>query len=257
MIKTGHMPTYWLFPWNPKEFYLDEYLEKFTEVDWKQGKYKINIGDYVYIYCSKPEQRIRYYFQVTKINIPFEDSTNDQFYWGENHSNGDVYCRMKLLETIKSDKLHLDTLYRNGLTARPQGKQKINAKLLSYIQSCFSNTLTDPTELQEDCNIYEGAKKTIIVNQYERNPMARQKCIEANGCRCKVCGMDFEEIYGEIGRGFIHVHHIVPISTIGETYQIDPVNDLIPVCPNCHAMLHRGHNGRVFTIDELKTIIQK
>ena len=68
---------------------------------------------------------------------------------------------------------------------------------------------------------------------------------------------DFEEKYGVIGRGFIHVHHIVPISTIRESYQVDPVRDLVPVCPNCHAMLHRGHNGITLTIDELKTILHK
>lgn len=255
----GKIPTYWLFPWNPKEFYLDEYLNKFEEVDWKQGKYKINVGDYVYIYCSKPEQKIRYHFQVTKINIPFEESTNDQFYWGEKHSSGEVYCRLKLLEAINTDKLYLDILYKNGLTARPQGKQKINARLLSYIQSCFTNNIEniDPTELPKDEKIFEGAKKIITVNQYERNPIARQKCIEANGCKCKVCGIDFEEKYGVIGRGFIHVHHIVPISTIRESYQVDPIRDLVPVCPNCHAMLHRGHNSITLTIDELKTILHK
>ena len=255
MNDLNYMPIYWLFPWNPKVFYLEKYLEKFSEVDWKQGKYKISVGDHVYIYCSKPEQKIRYHLQVTKINIPFEDSTNDQFYWGENHSNGDIYCRLKLLEAINTEKLSLDALQENGLTARPQGKQKINARLLSYIQSCFTNNI-DPTELPIDEKIFEGAKKTITVNQYERNPIARQKCIEANGCKCKVCGIDFEEKYGEIGHGFIHVHHVIPISTIGETYQVDPINDLVPVCPNCHAMLHRGFNDKILTIEELRTLIQ-
>lgn len=69
--------------------------------------------------------------------------------------------------------------------------------------------------------------------------------------------MDFEKMYGEIGRGFIHVHHIVPISTIGEEYKIDPIKDLVPVCPNCHAMLHKGKEGEVLTVDELKEIIKK
>ena len=62
-------------------------------------------------------------------------------------------------------------------------------------------------------------------------------------------------MYGELGQGFIHVHHIVPISKIGKEYKIDPINDLVPVCPNCHAMLHRGKDGKVYRIDELKEII--
>jgi 5-methylcytosine-specific restriction protein A len=68
--------------------------------------------------------------------------------------------------------------------------------------------------------------------------------------------MNFEEKYGEIGRNFIHVHHIVPISTIGQEYQIDPEKDLVPVCPNCHAMLHKGQNGNVLTVQELKELIK-
>lgn len=85
----------------------------------------------------------------------------------------------------------------------------------------------------------EGMKKTIVVNSYERNPKARQQCIDHWQAICQVCSFDFEKVYGAIGKGFIHVHHIVPISQIGEAYEIDPVKDLVPVCPNCHAMLHR------------------
>lgn len=69
--------------------------------------------------------------------------------------------------------------------------------------------------------------------------------------------MDFKKTYGELGNGFIHVHHIVPLSNIGKDYQVDYEKDLIPVCPNCHAMLHKGLKGKVLTIDELKEIIRE
>ena len=95
----------------------------------------------------------------------------------------------------------------------------------------------------------------MVVNSYERNREAREICIAAHGCRCSVCGMDFEQMYGDIGRGFIHVHHIVPISTIGAEYKLDPVKDLVPVCPNCHAMLHRYGIRKTLTIEELKESI--
>ena len=85
----------------------------------------------------------------------------------------------------------------------------------------------------------EGERQRSLVNKYERDERNRKLCIEARGCRCAICGFDFEESYGELGKGFIHVHHIVPVSKIGPNYIIDPVKDLIPVCPNCHAMLHR------------------
>lgn len=96
----------------------------------------------------------------------------------------------------------------------------------------------------------EGAKERVEVNRYERNCINRTLCLAIHGTSCSVCQMDFEKIYGEIGRRFIHVHHVVPVSTIGPGYIINPATDLVPVCPNCHAMLHR----RVppFTIKELR-----
>lgn len=52
--------------------------------------------------------------------------------------------------------------------------------------------------------------------------------------------------------GFIHVHHINQISDIGKEYEVDPIKDLIPVCPNCHAMIHSKRPA--FTIEEIKEI---
>lgn len=101
---------------------------------------------------------------------------------------------------------------------------------------------------------YEGAVQQVLVNKYERNPFARRKCIEKYGCMCQVCGMNFAKVYGKLGTGFIHVHHIVSISTQkGKNHKIDPENSLIPVCPNCHAMLHKGK----LSIEELRIILGK
>ena len=85
----------------------------------------------------------------------------------------------------------------------------------------------------------EGGVKRVTVNRYERNPINRELCLAANGYTCKICGFNFEAEYGELGHHFIHVHHIVPVSNMNGKYMINPVKDLIPVCPNCHAMLHR------------------
>jgi 5-methylcytosine-specific restriction protein A len=99
----------------------------------------------------------------------------------------------------------------------------------------------------------EGMKRTVTVNSYERNPQARAICIKHWGKRCSVCDFDFHKVYGELGNDFIHVHHLTPISEIGERYQVDPINDLRPICPNCHAMIHR--QTPALTIDQLKKII--
>lgn len=84
----------------------------------------------------------------------------------------------------------------------------------------------------------EGAVKSITVNAYERNPEARQKCIDHWGPRCWVCEFDFGKVYGEIGKNYIHVHHLIPLAMRGAQYEVNPIHDLLPVCPNCHAMLH-------------------
>lgn len=101
----------------------------------------------------------------------------------------------------------------------------------------------------------EGAKYTIRVNAYERNTDARKKCLAHYGYRCAVCDFDFEHRYGQRGKEFIHVHHLVPVSSIGQAYEVDPIMDLRPVCPNCHAMLHRTNPP--CGIDELAASLQE
>jgi 5-methylcytosine-specific restriction protein A len=109
-----------------------------------------------------------------------------------------------------------------------------------------------PEELQEGELHIEGAIARICVNKYERDPKARMKSIRLNGCKCLVCGFDFRQVFGEIGAGYIHVHHIVPLADIRTEYIVDPGSDLKPVCPNCHAMLHR--KTPPYHIDELKML---
>lgn len=110
-----------------------------------------------------------------------------------------------------------------------------------------------PNEINDEDTVTEGAKKQVIVNRYERDRGARTRCIEEHGVSCSVCNFDFENFYGSVGAGFIHVHHLTPLSKIGESYELDPVEELRPVCPNCHAMLHRSKDG--LSIEELKNSI--
>lgn len=100
----------------------------------------------------------------------------------------------------------------------------------------------------------EGTVRAVYVNAYERSAVARTKCIEHYGTRCRACGMDFGSTYGEFAAGFIHIHHLVPLSQIQTGYQVDPIRDLRPVCPNCHAMLHYGE--RHLSLQELRGILQ-
>lgn len=94
------------------------------------------------------------------------------------------------------------------------------------------------TEIIEDLS--EGSKIQVEVNKYERNPVARMQCIAHYGPECWVCDLNFAEAYGELGDGYINVHHRVLVSSYaGQSYVVDPVRDLVPLCPNCHMMIHR------------------
>ena len=85
----------------------------------------------------------------------------------------------------------------------------------------------------------EGTARQVLVNAYERDPEAHRACIAHYGHTCVVCGFSFEMKFGRLGAGFIHVHHLIPLAEIGRDYKVNPIADLRPICPNCHAMLHR------------------
>ncbi len=111
-------------------------------------------------------------------------------------------------------------------------------------------------ELQENEEVLgypEGAITKILVNRYERNLVNRALCIRYHGCICKVCNVPLESVYGNLAKDFIHIHHVTPVSAIGDNYHINPIKDLVPVCPNCHAMLHRSNPP--MELSKLKEII--
>ncbi|MGI8655250.1 MAG: HNH endonuclease [Pyrinomonadaceae bacterium] len=110
-----------------------------------------------------------------------------------------------------------------------------------------------PEELNSAEVFVEGAARKITVNAYERNAEARSRCIACHGTRCVVCNFDFGASYGELLEGYIHVHHLRQLSDIGGEYEVDPIEDLRPVCPNCHAVIHRRKPP--FSIDEVKALL--
>jgi len=111
-----------------------------------------------------------------------------------------------------------------------------------------------PQEIDEN-KYFEGAVKQINVNIYERNPIARARCINHYGLNCHICGFNFQKVYGDLGIGFIHVHHLKPLSELNSKYELNPIKDLRPVCPNCHAIIHKRKPP--YSIEELKNIIKK
>jgi 5-methylcytosine-specific restriction protein A len=109
--------------------------------------------------------------------------------------------------------------------------------------------------LKDVAKYTEGSLKSFSINTYERSAAARRKCIEHHGYSCAVCSFDFAKVYGVVGERYIHIHHKKPLAEISDEYQVDPIEDLIPVCPNCHAIIHRADPP--FTIEQLRSHMQK
>jgi len=157
----------------------------------------------------------------------------------------------KLQNALNALREHID--YYETLQNTTMKKQReILSKYLNIVQTSIE--IIYPDEIPENnTSLIEGAKKQITINIYERDSQARQQCIDEYGYTCSVCKFDFEKTYGEIGKNFIHVHHLKALSEIQEEYQVDPINDLRPVCPNCHAMLHKRNPS--YSIEEIQSLI--
>jgi 5-methylcytosine-specific restriction enzyme A len=130
------------------------------------------------------------------------------------------------------------------------------ATALSDVYALNHDELSYPEEVEDnEVSHVEGGYKQIYVNTYERDPHARKTCLQHHGYTCTVCGFNFEKMYGPIGRGIIHVHHIKPISSYKTQHEVNPMTDLIPVCPNCHAMIHSRKEP--LAIEDLRDVIQR
>jgi 5-methylcytosine-specific restriction enzyme A len=166
----------------------------------------------------------------------------------------------RLLEANRAD-LSIESLVlspRFSTLFTPDEKKEAEDRLAGFAAEASrleaSRENLFPDELRRGQTYPEGAKKQVLVNAFERDARARKACIALFGSKCAVCDFDFESVYGELGHEFIHVHHRRPMASISAPYKVDPETDLIPVCPNCHAMLHRPKD-RVLDIEELRNLI--
>ena len=137
---------------------------------------------------------------------------------------------------------------------------QVSAEVLSWTSRLLAMAISlipleevEAPKQTKDIGIPEGQARRAEVNVYERKRLNRTICISIHGTNCVACGFDFLARYGEIGRDFIHVHHVVPVSRLGDGYRLNPADDLVPVCPNCHAMIHR--RDPPFEIDDIKRFL--
>jgi 5-methylcytosine-specific restriction enzyme A len=173
-------------------------------------------------------------------------NTDDFLTWIRRDYGDEAYAR-----AVGSLGKHLE--YYFGLKGdRLESHRQVLAKHFALLPAQLG-TFDSPEEVPVTATHTEGSVRQVLVNAYERSSTARAACLARYGYSCSVCGFDFEKTYGTIGRDFIHVHHLKEISSIGQKYHVDPVKDLRPVCPNCHAMLHR--RTPAYSIDQLKQAI--
>jgi 5-methylcytosine-specific restriction protein A len=246
----------WLVPANPTEYDIASAFSWYETLDWKRS-FNYENGDILFIYVSGNIQKVRFKAEVIEGLVRTNDTKHNKTFWIDekkfDQSKEWNYSRIRLVDEVDTTALSLKKLREHGLKGNIQGSKKLTGELRDYIMSFFEHDLTEgyyPDEVSE--NLEEGMRKTVMVNVYERNPIARKKCIDHYGVQCQVCDLDFENTYGEVGKDFIHVHHIKPLYAIQQGYIVDPIQDLIPVCPNCHAMLHRKENGLNLSIEQLR-----
>ena len=260
---------YWFVPCRESTFLVDAALKANqnekgnTFVDWRQSN-NFAVGDIVFIYKMFPKSQISYRMEVTAIDLNIDEATDKEVFWKDKSLFYDgfgthKYVRFSLLVEYPDGMFGLEELRSHGLIWKTQSvKECTNERLLAYLNGEITEDGSEKDSsgtdsLGEPGTFTEGELHEVVCNQYERNRKAREACITLKGYRCAVCGMDFESLYGEIGRGFIHVHHLIPISSIGESYDVNPATDLVPVCPNCHNILHKKEPP--YTIEELKGML--
>lgn len=176
--------------------------------------------------------------------------------WSEGSKTTKINAGLKIFTLNRELEAIEHILYVKKTGNIPNGieiKKQAERIQKSLVESWFSNP-EEISQTESEKHLTEGKSKTVYVNIYERNIQARKECIEHFGLNCQVCEYSFEDKFGDLGKDYIHVHHKIEIATIGKEYKINPITDLIPVCPNCHSMLHRRKPA--YSVSELKQLMK-
>ena len=155
----------------------------------------------------------------------------------------------EFVEVIPHEKRN--NYWRDGVRAISEATWAKALGLASMSQEKPAETLNDRSQGLDSYK--EGAARERYVTTYERNPQLRRQAVHIHGTTCFGCGFNFQEKYGQHGEGYIHVHHVNPVASSGEV-DVDPARDLIPLCANCHAMVHRKKQVTL-TLQELHSLI--
>jgi 5-methylcytosine-specific restriction protein A len=258
-----------LLTWNPKRWKWDDYLDKIEDVNihgstimnWSCGNSKsIQVDDRVFLMRVGPDKPGIIGSGVV-VKAPFMD-----IHFADKDRKGlNVEVVFDTLLDFKNDILQLDILKRempkqvwtpqaSGISIKTEYLSTLEALWYGYQNSSHEPKEQDINQLETEKTFLEGKAYSVLQIRYERDSEAREVCLDKKGYSCRICDFNFQKIYGEVGKGYIHVHHIKMVKDMGEPTKTNPETDLEPVCPNCHAMLHKRNPP--FSIVELKEIIK-
>lgn len=192
---------------------------------------------------------------IKEVNKPKSTIDDSQFVIkGDNYINYGNYMELELLNKLDDDQLDLEFLQDNGLKGNIQGSMSLKEPLKSYIQKVLKTNILNLDNELENIEYLECKAYVQYGIKYERNQALRNKAIKLHGTICKVCGFDFKAKYGKLGEDFIEIHHLKPMFSLKKEVRVDPLKDLVPLCSNCHKMIHRNAK-QPLTIKELTEIV--
>lgn len=197
-----------------------------------------------------------YRMPVSKYYSQFNSAVKDYINKSNDFEHVDSILDINDIELL--NRILSSIVDRYAYVTRDDKKMEGLKYYIGYLKSRESTNTPAQLNKYDICEVTEKYEEGSLLDchgsKYERNHKARQECLKYYGYTCRVCGFDFEKRYGEIGSYFIEVHHRTEISYYdGQNHMIDPIKDLIPVCSNCHSMLHR--TSPAISIEELQTYL--
>jgi len=254
-----------IFTWNPKKYNWVKYQEYARFVseggrllhDWSCGNtHKIEKGDSFYFLRLGEEPR----GIIGSGHIVSDIYSRN--HWGKEEGKTANYVELEfdlLFDVADPDTPILEVSLLKELFPTqnwiPQSSGiRVKEEIIEQLDTLWDELLFEMGI--GDLNPYdEGKMYQVVSTRYERDLEARKACIDHFGYDCQICGINMEAQYGKPGKNYIQVHHIIPLSNENRKTKPNTIKDMMPICPNCHAMIHG--NNPPYTPRELKKMITK
>lgn len=217
----------WLIPANAKKYNFVDAFEDLTILDWTENA-NYNVGDTIYIYGSKPYQRIMYRTEVISVGIKHEDSIDDLKYWVNGidsiKPSDTTYIRLRVISKLQDDRLSLDNLMKHGLKRAPQGPMRVKGDLLICIES-IDTDITLKNYGLENRKLLNTEKEAIIKVRIGQGGF-RERLINKDK-KCRICGLANKKL--------LIASHIKSWIFSNEKERVDENNGIL-LCPNHDAL---------------------